>query len=53
MKGFGSMTGENFKRFHASKGNPLREKLDRLEKKHSEDFKGKKSFEEIRNKYGY
>ena len=30
------MTGENFKRFHATKGNPLREKLERLEKKRSE-----------------
>lgn len=29
------MTGENFKRFHATKGNPLREKLERLESKHS------------------
>ena len=29
------MTGENFKRFHSTKGNPLREKLERLEKKRS------------------
>lgn len=29
------MTGENFKRFHATKVNPLREKLERLENKRS------------------
>lgn len=29
------MTGENFKRFHATKRNPLREKLERLERKRS------------------
>lgn len=29
------MTGENFKRFHATKGNSLREKLERLEIKRS------------------
>lgn len=29
------MTGENFKRFHATKENTLRKKLERLQDKHS------------------
>ena len=33
MEGLKIMVGENFKRFHATKENPLKEKLKRLENK--------------------